>query len=67
MTPEDHQLFSRLKTMIDATVKLECSGCRKLIPTCQFYEHLIETQEHEEEIRNCFIQDQEAYHTQSFN
>ena len=38
---EDIQLFNRLKRMIDATVKMECLGCHKLIPTIQFYDHLI--------------------------
>lgn len=26
--------------MIDRSVKLECHGCHKLIPTIQFYDHL---------------------------
>lgn len=30
---EEMQLFNRLKKMIDSTVKMECSGCHKLIPT----------------------------------
>jgi len=29
--------------MIDACVKMECLGCHKLIPTVQFYEHLIDS------------------------
>jgi predicted aldo/keto reductase-like oxidoreductase len=38
--PEDMQLFNRLKKMIDSAIKMECSGCHKLIPTTKFYEHL---------------------------
>jgi len=45
---EDFQLFNRLKKMIDATIKMECAGCHKLIPTTQFYDHLIESLETEE-------------------
>ena len=37
------QLFDRLKKIVDATVKLECYGCHKLIPTTQFYEHLLDS------------------------
>lgn len=29
--------------MIDATAQMECIGCQKLIPTIQFYEHLLES------------------------
>ena len=37
---EDMQLFNRLKKMIDSAIKMECSGCHKLIPTTKFYEHI---------------------------
>ena len=30
--------------MIDACVKMECLGCHQLVPTVQFYEHLIDSE-----------------------
>lgn len=50
ITFEDNQLFARLKKMVDACVKMECLGCHKLIPTVQFFEHLIETDEDDQPI-----------------
>ena len=40
---QDYLLFNRLKKMIDACVKMECLGCHQLVPTIQFYEHLIDS------------------------
>lgn len=40
---QDFQLFTRLKKMIDACVKMECLGCHQLVPTVQFYDHLIDS------------------------
>lgn len=40
---EELQLFDRLKKIIDCTVKVECVGCHKLIPTVQFYDHLMDS------------------------
>ena len=51
ISSEDLQLFNRLKKMIDATVRLECAGCQKLIPTIQFYEHLLEQSDQDEQER----------------
>jgi hypothetical protein len=42
ISTEDFQLFGRLKKIIDACVKMQCSGCHKLIPTVQFWEHLLD-------------------------
>jgi hypothetical protein len=34
--------FDKLAKMIDNCVKMECAGCRKLIPTHLFFDHLIQ-------------------------
>lgn len=48
MTPNKsstpHNL-EKLSKMIDNCVKMECAGCRKLIPTQVFFEHLIQNQQ----------------------
>ena len=36
-------LESKLLKMIENCIKMECAGCRKLIPTHLFYEHLIQS------------------------
>jgi hypothetical protein len=44
LTPTKQQATpteDKLSRMIDNCVKMECGGCRKLIPTHLFYEHLI--------------------------
>ena len=43
ISEDDMQLFNRLKKIIDAAVKMECAGCHKLVPTTQFYDHLIDS------------------------
>jgi hypothetical protein len=50
--------------MIDTSVKMECSGCHKLIPTIQFYDHLIDSKENENldgEQRNYTCEDEANY------
>jgi phenylalanine-4-hydroxylase len=37
----DLQLFERLKKIVDASVKMECESCHKLVPTTQFFQHLV--------------------------
>ena len=49
---EDLQLFQRLKKMIDATTRLECAGCQKLISTLQFYDHLLDQSDDQDETEN---------------
>lgn len=39
-TPNNNEKFQR---MIDNCVKMECSNCRKLVPTHLFYDHLVQT------------------------
>ena len=34
-------LLEKLSRMVDNCIKMECGGCRKLIPTNFFYEHLM--------------------------
>lgn len=36
--------------MIDSAIKMECSGCHKLIPTTKFYEHLMEIDDEQTDI-----------------
>ena len=33
--------YDKISKMVDNCVKMECAGCRKLIPTHLFYDHLI--------------------------
>lgn len=58
ISQQDFQLFTRLKKMIDACVKMECMGCHQLIPTVQFFEHLLDIkQEFEDPLLNKFCAD----------
>ena len=52
------QLFNRLKKMIDSTVKMECSGCHKLIPTIQFYDHLVDSSDDKNNSRHITCEDE---------
>jgi hypothetical protein len=64
---EDYKLFTRLKKIIDATVKMECAGCHKLVPTIQFYDHLIEQIETEENDEHANLFELEDINSKDYN